>query len=80
MDNLDKTILDAIPWEKLPATVKQALGNSRTTWGQAVVDRSLRYQLRWTQAPLVKEFMKDEKQYYSEMVKLLQKNFLVRQA
>jgi hypothetical protein len=77
MDRIDRFVLDQAPWEKLPVDVKQALGNSKSNWSQAVLDRSLRFQLRWTTCPLVKELIKDEKQYYAKMIEILQKSLLV---
>lgn len=77
MDQIDRLVLTKVPWEQLSPVVKQAFNNSKAAWAEVVVDRSFRYQLRWA-ASLVQDIIRDEKEYYSEMVKKLQKYYLVR--
>eukprot|EP00698_Gefionella_okellyi_P002063 TRINITY_DN1193_c0_g1_i3.p1 TRINITY_DN1193_c0_g1~~TRINITY_DN1193_c0_g1_i3.p1 ORF type:complete len:676 (-),score=112.74 TRINITY_DN1193_c0_g1_i3:1217-3220(-) len=75
-DNLDHIILANTPWEQVPAAIKQTLGNTKAQYNQVVIDRSYRYQVRWASS-LVQDIVKDEKTYYSEMIKFLRKNLLL---
>jgi len=79
MEQLDKLVLSNTSWDQLPAAVKQALGNSRSEYGKAVLDRCYRYQVRWAGC-IAQEIIKDEKMYYSDMLAFLRKHLLVRSA
>ncbi|XP_073535945.1 protein FAM91A1 isoform X2 [Phyllobates terribilis] len=56
------------PWAKLPANVKQSLGNSQKEYEKQVVLYSIRNQLRYRNN-LVKHVKKDERRYYEELLK-----------
>ncbi|XP_015284441.1 PREDICTED: protein FAM91A1 [Gekko japonicus] len=56
------------PWARLPASVKQGLGNSQREYEKQVVLYSIRNQLRYRNN-LVKHVKKDERRYYEELLK-----------
>uniref|UniRef100_A0A8C0SIW1 Family with sequence similarity 91 member A1 n=1 Tax=Canis lupus familiaris TaxID=9615 RepID=A0A8C0SIW1_CANLF len=56
------------PWSKLPANVRQSLGNSQREYEKQVVLYSIRNQLRYRNN-LVKHIKKDERKYYEELLK-----------
>ncbi|KAM4704819.1 protein FAM91A1 [Rhinophrynus dorsalis] len=56
------------PWAKLPANVKQSLGNSQKEYEKHVILYSIRNQLRY-RVNLVKHVKKDERKYYEELLK-----------
>ncbi|XP_036194526.1 protein FAM91A1 isoform X2 [Myotis myotis] len=56
------------PWSKLPANVRQSLGNSQREYEKQVVLYSIRNQLRYRNN-LVKHVKKDERRYYEELLK-----------
>ncbi|XP_073446384.1 protein FAM91A1 isoform X2 [Dendrobates tinctorius] len=56
------------PWAKLPANVKQSLGNSQKEYEKQVVLYSIRNQLRYRNN-LVKHVKKDERRYYEDLLK-----------
>ncbi|XP_077207669.1 protein FAM91A1 isoform X2 [Paroedura picta] len=56
------------PWARLPASVKQGLGNSQRDYEKQVVLYSIRNQLRYRNN-LVKHVKKDERRYYEELLK-----------
>lgn len=55
-------------WARLPASVKQALGNSQREYERQVVLYSIRNQLRYRNN-LVKHVKKDERKYYEDLLK-----------
>lgn len=55
------------PWSKLSVLVKQSLGNSQKEYEKAVVEFSVKNQLRY-KGNLVKTFRKDERRYYEELL------------
>ncbi|XP_039709749.1 protein FAM91A1 isoform X2 [Pteropus medius] len=56
------------PWSKLPANVRQSLGNSQREYEKQVVLYSIRNQLRYKNN-LVKHVKKEERKYYEELLK-----------
>ncbi|KAG8133931.1 hypothetical protein E2320_011684, partial [Naja naja] len=56
------------PWARLPASVKQGLGNSQREYEKQVVLYSIRNQLRYRNN-LVKHIKKDERKYYEDLLK-----------
>nr|XP_057903599.1 protein FAM91A1 [Doryrhamphus excisus] len=56
------------PWSKLPANVKQSLGNSQREYEKHVLLYSIRNQLRFRNN-LVRHVRKDERKYYEELLK-----------
>uniref|UniRef100_A0A8C2WFR1 Family with sequence similarity 91 member A1 n=1 Tax=Cyclopterus lumpus TaxID=8103 RepID=A0A8C2WFR1_CYCLU len=56
------------PWTKLPANVKQSLGNSQREYEKHVLLYSIRNQLRFRNN-LVRHVRKDERKYYEELLK-----------
>ncbi|XP_061787006.1 protein FAM91A1 isoform X1 [Nerophis lumbriciformis] len=56
------------PWSKLPANVKQCLGNSQREYEKHVLLYSIRHQLRFRNN-LVRHVKKDERKYYEELLK-----------
>eukprot|EP00053_Salpingoeca_punica_P017406 m.167681 g.167681 ORF g.167681 m.167681 type:complete len:749 (+) comp17200_c0_seq1:325-2571(+) len=52
---------------KLPAQVKQALGNSKREWDKVVVDYSLAHQLRWKRS-IVRKIVLEEEKYYHDLL------------
>uniref|UniRef100_A0A8C5CRV5 Family with sequence similarity 91 member A1 n=1 Tax=Gadus morhua TaxID=8049 RepID=A0A8C5CRV5_GADMO len=56
------------PWSKIPANVKQSLGNSQREYEKHVLLYSIRNQLRFRNN-LVRHVRKDERKYYEELLK-----------
>ncbi|XP_038057164.1 protein FAM91A1-like isoform X2 [Patiria miniata] len=56
------------PWSKLPANVKQVLGQSQKEYEKLVVNFSVKNQLRY-KGNLVRTVRRDEKKYYEELLK-----------
>ncbi|XP_033644653.1 protein FAM91A1-like, partial [Asterias rubens] len=56
------------PWAKLPANIKQVLGQSQKEYEKLVVNFSVKNQLRY-KGNLVRNVRRDEKKYYEELLK-----------
>uniref|UniRef100_A0A8C3RX19 Family with sequence similarity 91 member A1 n=1 Tax=Chelydra serpentina TaxID=8475 RepID=A0A8C3RX19_CHESE len=56
------------PWARLPASIRQGLGNSQREYEKQVVLYSIRNQLRYRNN-LVKHVKKEERKYYEELLK-----------
>ncbi|XP_062506716.1 protein FAM91A1-like isoform X2 [Corticium candelabrum] len=54
-------------WTKLPITIKQLLGHSQKSWEKAVLEYSIRNQLRW-KGNIVRHVVKDERKYYEQLL------------
>ncbi|XP_067004494.2 protein FAM91A1 [Anabrus simplex] len=55
------------PWTKLPANVKQSLGNSQKEYEKCIVNFSIKNQLRY-RGNLVRFVRKDERRYYEDLL------------
>eukprot|EP00038_Savillea_parva_P007613 m.171377 g.171377 ORF g.171377 m.171377 type:complete len:824 (-) comp13368_c0_seq1:139-2610(-) len=66
-DLIEPYILQNFSFERLPSSVKQALGNSEKQWDSAVLDYSLSHQLRWKKN-LVRKVIRDGLQYYTQLL------------
>ncbi|XP_064332934.1 protein FAM91A1 isoform X2 [Camelus dromedarius] len=64
------------PWSKLPANVRQSLGNSQREYEKQVVLYSIRNQLRY-RSNLVKHVKKDERKYYEELLKYSREHLML---
>ncbi|KAM9095925.1 protein FAM91A1 isoform X1 [Antechinus flavipes] len=64
------------PWNKLPANVRQGLGNSQREYEKQVVLYSIRNQLRYRNN-LVKHVKKDERKYYEELLKYSREHLML---
>ncbi|KAK1332109.1 hypothetical protein QTO34_007795 [Cnephaeus nilssonii] len=64
------------PWSKLPANVRQSLGNSQREYEKQVVLYSIRNQLRYRNN-LVKHVKKDERRYYEELLKYSREHLML---
>uniref|UniRef100_A0A0A9X8Q7 Protein FAM91A1 n=2 Tax=Lygus hesperus TaxID=30085 RepID=A0A0A9X8Q7_LYGHE len=69
-------ILENAPWEKLPANTKQSLGNSQKEYEKAVVNFSIKNQLRF-RGNLVRHIRKNEQKYYEELLTYSQGSLLL---
>ncbi|XP_033109586.1 protein FAM91A1-like [Anneissia japonica] len=65
---VENCIRNSYQYPKLPANVKQILGNSSKEYEKQVVNFSIKNQLRY-RGNLVKQVRKDEKKYYEELLK-----------
>lgn len=65
---LEKYIIQQYSFESLPSDIKKRVNNSKEVWKQNVCLYSIRHQLRW-KTNLVKTFILDEKQYYTEVLR-----------
>ncbi|XP_045160177.2 protein FAM91A1-like [Mercenaria mercenaria] len=63
-------------WSKLPANVKQVLGNSQKEYEKAVVQFSVNNQLRY-KTNLVKTVRKDERRYYEDLLQYSQDHLML---
>ncbi|XP_077363680.1 protein FAM91A1 isoform X1 [Festucalex cinctus] len=64
------------PWNKLPANVKQSLGNSQREYEKHVLLYSIRNQLRFRNN-LVRHVRKDERKYYEELLKYSREHLML---
>ncbi|KAG2467107.1 protein FAM91A1 isoform X1 [Polypterus senegalus] len=64
------------PWTKLPANVKQSLGNSQREYDKQVLLYSIQNQLRFRNN-LVKHVKKDERKYYEELLKYSREHLML---
>ncbi|XP_053189717.1 protein FAM91A1 isoform X1 [Scomber japonicus] len=64
------------PWTKLPANVKQSLGNSQREYEKHVLLYSIRNQLRFRNN-LVRHVRKDERKYYEELLKYSREHLML---
>ncbi|XP_073319497.1 protein FAM91A1 isoform X2 [Pagrus major] len=64
------------PWNKLPANVKQSLGNSQREYEKYVLLYSIRHQLRFRNN-LVRHVRKDERKYYEELLKYSREHLML---
>ncbi|XP_063242692.1 protein FAM91A1 [Bacillus rossius redtenbacheri] len=55
------------PWEKVPVSVKQSLGNSQKEYEKCILGFSVKNQLRY-RGNLVSSVCKDERRYYKELL------------
>ncbi|XP_071964356.1 protein FAM91A1-like [Antedon mediterranea] len=65
---VENCIRNSYQYIKLPANVKQTLGNSSKEYEKQVVNFSIKNQLRY-RGNLVRQVRKDEKKYYEELLK-----------
>ncbi|XP_074640527.1 protein FAM91A1-like [Tubulanus polymorphus] len=63
-------------WNKLPANVKQVLGNSQREYEKAVVSLSVKNQLRY-KGNLVRHVRKDERRYYEELLQYSKEHLML---
>ncbi|XP_048849424.1 protein FAM91A1 [Brienomyrus brachyistius] len=64
------------PWSKLPANVRQSLGNSQREYEKHVLLYSIRNQLRFRNN-LVRHVKKDERKYYEELLKYSREHLML---
>uniref|UniRef100_A0A8C4SV30 Family with sequence similarity 91 member A1 n=1 Tax=Erpetoichthys calabaricus TaxID=27687 RepID=A0A8C4SV30_ERPCA len=64
------------PWTKLPANVKQSLGNSQREYDKQVLLYSIQNQLRFRNN-LVRHVKKDERKYYEELLKYSREHLML---
>jgi len=76
---LESHIVRQTTWENLPQQAKQLVNNSRDSWDEAVVQYSLRHQLRW-RTSLVKSIRTDERAYYEELIRTSRTQLMVLDA
>ncbi|XP_046398087.1 protein FAM91A1 [Ischnura elegans] len=65
-----------LPWAKLPANVKQSLGNSQKEYEKCIINFSIKNQLRY-RGNLVRHVHKDEKRYYEELLAYSKESLLL---
>lgn len=63
-------------WQKLPAAVKQILGNSHREYEKAIVQFSIKNQLRY-KGNLVRTARKDERRYYEDLMQYSQEHLML---
>ncbi|XP_077864377.1 protein FAM91A1-like [Saccoglossus kowalevskii] len=64
------------PWTKLPANIKQLLGNSQKEYEKSVYNFSVKNQLRF-KGNLIRQVKKDEKKYYEGLLKYSQDHLML---
>ncbi|XP_071450194.1 protein FAM91A1 [Hetaerina americana] len=65
-----------LPWAKLPANVKQSLGNSQKEYEKCIINFSIKNQVRY-RGNLVRHVHKDEKRYYEELLAYSKESLLL---
>ncbi|ESP05147.1 hypothetical protein LOTGIDRAFT_177099 [Lottia gigantea] len=65
--DVEKHIKQNHQWQILPANVKQSLGNSAKEYDKAIVNFSVKNQLRF-KGNLIRHLLKDERKYYEDVV------------
>ena len=73
---IETFIRNKVSWEALPASAQQQLGNSGKEYEKAVLQFSIRNQLRY-RGNLVRHYKKDEKRYYEELVDFSRRNLML---
>ncbi|KAG8225235.1 hypothetical protein J437_LFUL009805, partial [Ladona fulva] len=63
-------------WAKLPANVKQSLGNSQKEYEKCIINFSIKNQLRY-RGNLVRHVHKDEKRYYEDLLAYSKESLLL---
>ncbi|XP_057314179.1 protein FAM91A1-like isoform X2 [Hydractinia symbiolongicarpus] len=63
-------------WVRLPASVKQTLGNTEKNWDKCVSDYCIKNQFRF-KGSIVKQVRKDEKRYYQELLQYSRSNLMM---
>ncbi|KAL1132046.1 hypothetical protein AAG570_011654 [Ranatra chinensis] len=64
---VEVNIRQNVSWHRLPSNVKQSLGNSQKEYEKAIVNFSIKNQLRF-RGNLVRLVRKDEQRYYEELL------------
>ncbi|KFM81468.1 Protein FAM91A1, partial [Stegodyphus mimosarum] len=64
------------PWSKLPASVKQILGDSQKEYEKLVIHFSVKNQLRY-RGNLVRSVKKDERGYYEELLRYSREHLML---
>ena len=73
---IETFIRTKVTWETLPLSAQQQLGNSGKEYEKAVLQFSIRNQLRY-RGNLVRHYKKDEKRYYEELVDYSRRNLML---
>ena len=66
---LESYIESQCTWAKLPTGVKNSLDNNEGAYANAVVRQGFQRVLSWSGAPLLQQYVKDERRYYEELVR-----------
>ncbi|XP_076462522.1 protein FAM91A1-like [Babylonia areolata] len=74
--DVENHIRENHPWTKLPANVKQSLGNSQREYEKAIVSFSVKNQLRY-KGNLVKTVRKDERRYYEDVMQYSREHLML---
>eukprot|EP01135_Chromosphaera_perkinsii_P008465 Nk52_evm33s1360 gene=Nk52_evmTU33s1360 len=74
--DVEHYIRQNVPWAKVPAIVKSQMANSVHEWEKAVLNYSIRNQLRW-RSNIVRQVVKNEKKYYEEIVRYSLQNLML---
>ncbi|KAL8571463.1 hypothetical protein ACOMHN_051169 [Nucella lapillus] len=74
--DVENHIRENHPWTKLPANVKQSLGNSQREYEKAVVSFSVKNQLRY-KGNIVKTVRKDERRYYEDVMQYSREHLML---
>eukprot|EP00731_Ephydatia_muelleri_P031554 Em0023g61a len=64
------------PWSKLPLSVKQTLGNIQSLYDKAIVEVSIKNQLRWRNN-LVRQVRKEERKYYESLLQYSREHLML---
>lgn len=74
--DIEKHIRQNHPWVKVPANIKQVLANSHKEYEKAIVQFSIKNQLRW-KGNIIRTVRKDEKKYYMDMLQYSQDHLML---
>ncbi|KAK2179555.1 hypothetical protein NP493_483g01023 [Ridgeia piscesae] len=74
--DIELHIRNGYPWSRLPANVRQNLGNSQREYEKAVVNFSVKNQLRY-KGNLVRHVRKDEQKYYEELLRYSREHLML---
>ena len=75
-DPLEMYILQYYTFDKLPANIRQTLGNSQTEWDKHVLEYSLFHQLRWKKN-IVRKIVTSDLKYYEDLLKFSQQHLMM---
>ena len=73
---IETFIRNKVSWEALPSSAQQQLGNSSKEYDKAILQFSIKNQLRY-RGNLIKQIKKDEKRYYDELVDYSRRNLML---
>lgn len=74
--DVETFVRQGIPWQKLPTTIKQLLGNTEKEYNKCIIQFSIKNQLRF-RGNLVRSVKKNEMSYYEELLRYSREHLML---